>query len=86
MAQILQIQKKNDDLGSSGTKTPDTVPEMSNSENNQSAGCMENVAKEENIEKESNDSNTHDVDMIENVSIPIVSIGSRQVRITTRQG
>ena len=69
LAQILQIQKKNDDLGSSGTKTPDTVPEISSENNNPSGvSCNENSTKEEHIEKESNSSNTVDVDMIDAVS------------------
>lgn len=65
LAQILQIQKKNDDLGSSGTKTPDTVPEISSENNPIGISCNENIAKEEHIEKESNSSNTADVDMID---------------------
>ena len=68
MAQILQIQKKNDDLGSSGTKTPDTVPEISSENNPSGVSCNENSTKEEHIEKESNSSNTVDVDMIDAVS------------------
>ena len=68
LAQILQIQKKNDDLGSSGTKTPDTVPEISSENNPSGVSCNENSTKEEHIEKESNSSNTVDVDMIDAVS------------------